>query len=483
MNFEKLIREMLLEDARLEHLLKTHAHKDIVKVNKETGKRKVKKAPLTSDQMMIMVGNDPTSRIDGLDLTQLHDDETLKNISPDSVKKTGEYTQWMVKQYKMLPQTTEIPYGESGYDNELSEKQRLFFEDLYKTKEDLIKFHRFKTTDKIEEADINKYSIKELEDIVAPLSLEMATSTKAERKSSMLHPGAEFMVETDKWYVVKIHRNDELGKEAAVFYGGSQKRASEGETNWCTSAPGMNYYFTYLKQGPYYVFLDKTDTKTGNVSGLPTHRYQFHFESNQFMDVNDRQIDLVKFFNDNTSLKDEFKSVITSHFSKSNKGGNKSKTVDVNYPSDGISKLIGLYGFDDFFNGLPSDLESFEFEYSNSGYGSQKDVEPPKLAVPDSISRFNQLKVLFFDNCIISIPESISKVPLNILSIPNNKGVKLPDSLADMINSGTLNILGLSGTGYTMDTLPPKIIEAINNRNKEQDENPSEDTAFLVILD
>jgi hypothetical protein len=52
-----------------------------------------------------------------------------------------------------------------------------------------------------------------------------------------------------------------------------------------------------------------------------------------------------------------------------------------------------------------------------------------------------------------------------------------------MISNGTLNILGLSGTGYTMETLPPKIAKAINDRNNEQDENPSEDTAFLVILD
>mgnify|MGYP006872191332 CR=1 FL=1 len=52
-----------------------------------------------------------------------------------------------------------------------------------------------------------------------------------------------------------------------------------------------------------------------------------------------------------------------------------------------------------------------------------------------------------------------------------------------MINDGTLNILGLSGTGYTMETLPPKIAEAIKNRETESDTNPSEDTAFLVIMD
>lgn len=482
MNFEKLIREMILEDARLEHLLKTHAHKDIVKVNKETGKRKVKKAPLTSDQMMIMVGNDPTSRIEGLDLTQLHDEETLKAISPDAVKKTGEYTQWMVKQYKMLEQSLETPYGEPGFENELSEKQRLFFEDLYKTKEDLIKFHRFKTTDKIEEADINKYTVSELESAVSGLSIELATTTKAERKSSMLHPGAEFMAETNKWYVVKIHRNDELGKEAAVFYGGSQKKAAEGETNWCTSAPGMNYYFTYLKQGPYYVFIDKTDTKTGSVSGLPAHRYQFHFESNQFMDVNDRQIDLVNFFNENPDLKEEFRTVITTHFSKS--GGSKlsGKAVEVTYPTDGISKLIGLYGFDDFFGSLPKDIETFEFEYSNSSYGSSKDIEPPHLDIPSTLSEFKNLHTLYLDNCVKSLPESIGQMSgLSVVSLPNNKGIKIPASMAKII--GNLSIFMLTGSGHTMDTLPPEVSKAIQNRLDEQDQNPSEDSSFLCILE
>ena len=48
-------------------------------------------------------------------------------------------------------------------------------------------------------------------------------------------PGAEFMVETDKWYVVKMSRNDELGEKLAVYYGGNQKGTSVGETRWCTS--------------------------------------------------------------------------------------------------------------------------------------------------------------------------------------------------------------------------------------------------------
>lgn len=481
MKFQKLIRDLILEDARLEHLLKTHAHKDIVKVNKETGKKKVKKAPLNAVQMMMIVGNDPTSRIEGIDATQTYENEVLGKINPDAVKKTGEYAQWMIKQYKGLEQTLETPYGEPGYEDELTEKQRLFFEDLYKTKEDLIKFHRFKNSDKIKEADINKYDIKTLESAVSGLSLEMATTTKEERKSSMLHPGAEFMLETPKWYVVKMSRNDELGKEAAVYYGGSNKRPEMGETSWCTSAPGMNYYFTYLKQGPYYVFIDKTDSKVGQVSGLPAHRYQFHFESNQFMDTSDRQIDLVKFFNDNPDLKEAFKEVITNHFSKS---GSKSsgKSIEISYPSDGISKLIALYGFNDFFNNLPTDMESFEFEFSPSrGYGRTDAVEPPKLDIPEMIGNFKNLTSIYLENCVKTLPESIGNLPnLKILALPKNEGIQLPNSIAKLIDNG-LMILLIADTGLTEDTLPEPIKQAADRRMQKMMDEGGE--PFMIVTE
>lgn len=481
MKFKNLIRDMILEDARLEHLLKTHAHKDIVKVNQETGKKKVKKAPLTAEEMMMIVGNDPTSRIEGIDVMGANEEQTLRKLSPDSVKKTGEYTQWIIKQFKMIPQQLETPFTErEAFAAEYNEKKRLFFEDLYKVKEDLIKFHRFKKSDKIEESDINKYDLRQLEDTVSGLSLEMATTTASERKSSLLHPGAEFMFETAKWYVVTMTRNDELGKEAAVYYGGNQKGTGSGETRWCTSAPGYNYYFNYLKQGPYYVIIDKTDEKKGDVSGLPAHRYQFHFESNQFMDGDDRQIDFVKFFNDNPDLKEGFKQIIVSHFSNKN---NKSAgtAVEISYPSDGISKIIGLYGFNDFFRQLPDNMETFEFEYNgNRGYRNEN-VEPPQLDIPSEISRFKNLTHLYLENCVKSLPDSIGEMSnLKILGLPKNKGLKLPDSVAKLIE-GDLMVLLVADTGITEDSLSEPIKKAIENRMARMMEDPSK--PFMLVTE
>lgn len=59
------------------------------------------------------------------------------------------------------------------------------------------------------------------------------------------------------------------------------------DTNWCTTSSEGRYYNKYLKEygGQYYILLNK---KTGEL-------FQFHFESNQFMDEHDNQIDMYNF--------------------------------------------------------------------------------------------------------------------------------------------------------------------------------------------
>ena len=55
-------------------------------------------------------------------------------------------------------------------------------------------------------------------------------------------------------------------------------------TNWCTAADnGGSYYEQYLKNhgGQYYILINKNN---------PSEKYQFHFESHQFMDSDDNQI-------------------------------------------------------------------------------------------------------------------------------------------------------------------------------------------------
>ncbi len=66
--------------------------------------------------------------------------------------------------------------------------------------------------------------------------------------------------------------------------------------NWCTAnafGNGEEYYEKYLnKGGKYYVNFDLSNGQPGVINKLeyPYTRYQFHFESNQFMDSHDEPI-------------------------------------------------------------------------------------------------------------------------------------------------------------------------------------------------
>ena len=65
---------------------------------------------------------------------------------------------------------------------------------------------------------------------------------------------------------------------------------------WCTAnhfGNGESYYNNYLsKGGKYYVNFDMTKPENAEGKDYPFTRYQFHFESNQFMDKDDNPVEL-----------------------------------------------------------------------------------------------------------------------------------------------------------------------------------------------
>jgi hypothetical protein len=84
------------------------------------------------------------------------------------------------------------------------------------------------------------------------------------------NPGAvEVFRDDDKWRIYALHN-----KGAACKFGKG--------TEWCTAAPGLNYFEDYYEpDDPLFYFEDKDVEK----------RFQFHFGSNQFMDEEDRDLD------------------------------------------------------------------------------------------------------------------------------------------------------------------------------------------------
>ena len=65
---------------------------------------------------------------------------------------------------------------------------------------------------------------------------------------------------------------------------------------WCTAnhfGNGESYYNNYLSEGgKYYVNFDMTKPENAKGKDYPFTRYQFHFESNQFMDKDDNPVEL-----------------------------------------------------------------------------------------------------------------------------------------------------------------------------------------------
>jgi hypothetical protein len=414
MKFTSLLKTVILEQSRFELLFDA-----LTKPSKDKEGNKVK-PKLSKEEFVALVNADPTTRTNNVDMGTADSKELAK-------VKAGKYVQWLIKNY--LSPSTERQPGENGYDREVIQVKDTFMEDLYKVTDDLAKFERFKNKLPQDMRDINKLTPSLLYDAVKDFDLTLATTTKSERKSAPVHPGSKLLFDGPTWRVIEIKDKGEVGKEAACFYGGNQK-----ETRWCTSAPGLSYFDRYIKDGPLYVVYKSGDTDVAPETGLPKERYQFHFPSNQFMDKDDRQQDLIQLLNGPMSeLKDFFK----PEFAKGLTVGGEKLIID-SFSHGAVGKFIGLYGLEDLIDNLPSTLK--EFQVKNN------DKNNVIINVPESIGRFKDLEMVLFDNCIDSIPDSICNLPkLRFVALINNpKLTELPECIADLPNLYFLNLKGSS---------------------------------------
>jgi hypothetical protein len=412
MKFTSLLKTIIAEQSRFEVLSNA-----LTKPSED--KNGVKTKPkLSKKEFIDLVTADPTTRLNNVDIDNASSDELAK-------VKVGKYTQWLIKNY--LTPATERQPGDNGYEREVKQVKDTFMEDLYKVTDDLKKFDRFKSRIKGEK-DINKMTPDQLYDAVKDFDLTLATTTKAERKQAEVHPGGKLVYDGDNWRVIEIKDKGAVGKEAACFYGGNNQ-----ETRWCTSAPGASWFDRYIKDGPLYVVFNPNDTDIAPMTGLPKNRYQFHFPSNQFMDKDDRQQDLVQLLN---GPMEELKSFFKPEFAKGLTVGGEKLVID-SFSHGAIGKFIALYGLDDLIGSLPESLK--EFQIQNRGNNNNVTI-----TIPEEIGRFKDLNMILLDNCITSIPESICTLPkLRFLALINNAELtSIPDCIADLPNLYFLNLKG-----------------------------------------
>lgn len=421
----------------------------LVAPTKKDKEGKPKKGLMDFETLKSIIFADPTTRkpenfdIEG---ASINDMEKIK---------VGKYTQWLLKNYvnpELNYDEKDYQFGTPEYNRAVGRARSLYMEDLYKTTEDLTTFEKIKQYLPQEDRDINKFTIRSLFDTIENFELPEKFKQKQEKnvakksRDGFKHAGGEIIHSGNDWTVIKVDDKGQLGKDAAIYYGGYQD-ALQDETRWCTSAPGLTYFEGYIKDGPLYVILPNDDKgEVGKRTGLPKERYQFHFPYSQFMDRTDKQVDLVKYLNGPMS---ELKEIFRHEFAKglTSKGGDR---VEINYPDSAAGKYVALYGFEDLFETLPETIVNLTI--------INKSRENIELDVPKSIGRFTKLETLLLQNMVKSIPSEVGNLKdLEYLSLPNNPSLTtLPDSIKNLTKLTFINLKGSDNV-----TFPPSLEEKV----------------------
>ena len=110
--------------------------------------------------------------------------------------------------------------------------------------------------------------IGSLSDLITIIS-NYTDDFKATRQLSKGEQALEKVYEDADWVVYIPHT-----------YEASRKIG--GDTSWCTASSDSSYFNMYTKKGPLYVNIRKSDGA----------KFQFHFPTGQFMDINDEEVSI-----------------------------------------------------------------------------------------------------------------------------------------------------------------------------------------------
>ena len=422
MKFTNILKNIILEDSRF-----TLLYDKLV----DKGGKKPQEGKIPFDTLKTIIFADPTTRAPQSLL------QNIETLTPEQMEivKVGKYTQWLLKNFLKPTFEGEVEVGSPQYKRMTKEYKDRFLEDLYKVTDDLKKFERFKGQLPQESRDIAKLTPDSLFGLVKDFKLEKTKGSKQEKEEAKLsyqYPGSTVAFRGPNWTVVKIEDQSELGKNAACFFGGYHE-ADMGETRWCTSSPGLNYFDSHIKQGPLYVILPNNADKLGQKTGLPQERYQWHFQSNQYMDREDRRVNIIEMLQGKLSeLREFFKPEFARGLTKQN-----DKRLDINNDdSSAAGKFIQIYGYKELFDTLPDDMTQIIIN-------NQKNNNIA-FDIPESIGRFDKLQTLLLGGIVKSVPDSICNLKeLLLLSLPNNPQLTtLPVCIKDLPMLGFLNING-----------------------------------------
>ena len=128
----------------------------------------------------------------------------------------------------------------------------------------------------------------------------------------------------------------------------------------------------------------------------------------------------------NSPIMRENKKKLREKFSGQLGGVSSSGYVGLEYPKDDNSKYVALFGFDDFFEHIPTNTTMIQMENTSKSTIA--------LDIPASIGKLTELKTLIIDNMVKSIPESIGNcTKLKFINLPNNPQLEsIPEAFGEL---------------------------------------------------
>jgi hypothetical protein len=178
--------------------------------------------------------------------------------------KSKQYAQWLIIRF-------------------IKDKERI--EDIHTMNPVLVDFHEMVERDIITGVDINKLSIRDLQNLVR----EKADVLRAKRVKSGDEEAVQDVIDTEVEILYK--EGDSMmaiptTMRAACVLG--------KDTNWCTAVDDEQYnvYSRYAKNGPLITFF------------VGDRKWQLHFESNQFMDENDDPVNFKAWLIEHSQFKE-----------------------------------------------------------------------------------------------------------------------------------------------------------------------------------